>query len=41
MCRAKDFVLVLLQRLNPAVHIGGMLLGIVGYATLGCQKDAG
>src|ERR1700688_3135449 len=37
----EDLVLVLLQRLNPVLHIGGLLLGIVRNAAFGRQKDTG
>src|SRR5947209_1290973 len=40
MRRPEDLVLVLLQRLDPRVHIGGMLLGVVRNAALRRQKYA-
>ena len=37
----EDFVLVLLQRLDPGVHVCGVLLRIVGDTALGGHKDTG
>ena len=39
--RAKDFVLIALQRADPGVDIGGVLLWIVGNAPLRGKEDAG
>ena len=41
MGRAEDFVLVLLQDLDPRAHVCGVLVRIVGYAALDGHKDTG
>src|SRR6266436_8728388 len=41
MRSAEDFVLILLQNVNPRAHIRGVLLGVVRNSPLRGQKNAG